>query len=87
MLILLPSSVAGPARGGDHAPLHKRYCKGNMDVRDMRANFDAMDLYNAGRWSTMMRDGAPDTRAAARHHRDSANLGFAHSNRTFLPKS
>ena len=37
--------------------LQTKYYKDDMDMRDMRANFDAMDLYDSGKWSAMMKDG------------------------------
>lgn len=39
------------------AILQEKYYKGEMDIRDMRANFEAMDLYSASKWSSMMKDG------------------------------
>ena len=37
--------------------LQQRYYKDDMDFEQMRANFDAMDLYSAPKWSAMMKDG------------------------------
>lgn len=37
--------------------LHEKYYKGEMEIADMRANFEAMDLYSASKWSSMMKDG------------------------------
>ncbi len=37
--------------------LQAKYYKDDMDMANMRANFDAMDLYDTGKWSAMMKDG------------------------------
>lgn len=38
--------------------LQAKYYKDEMDIRDMTANFDAMDLYSASEWSGKIKDGS-----------------------------
>ena len=37
--------------------LQSKYYNDELDLLQMRANFDAMDLYSASKWSAMMKDG------------------------------
>lgn len=38
--------------------LQRNYYKDDMDLRDMRASFDAMDLYEGRKWAAKMQDGS-----------------------------
>jgi NitT/TauT family transport system substrate-binding protein len=38
--------------------LQRNYYKDDMDLRDMRASFDSMDLNDSRKWATMMQDGS-----------------------------
>lgn len=38
--------------------LQTKYYKGEMDIQDMTANFDAMDLFSATEWAAKMKDGS-----------------------------
>jgi NitT/TauT family transport system substrate-binding protein len=37
--------------------LHAKYYKDDMDIRDMRANFDAMDLFTNAQWAKKVKEG------------------------------
>ena len=37
--------------------LVSKYYKDELDIQQMRANFDAMDLYSSAKWAAMMKDG------------------------------
>lgn len=38
--------------------LQSKYYKDDMDIRDMRANFDAMDLFSTSQWAGKIKDGS-----------------------------